>query len=913
MVRPVAVLVLLAAAPAGRADDRVEHFEKAVRPVLVERCFGCHSTAAGKSKGGLTLDSRDALVTGGESGPAVAAGRPAASLVVKAIRRADAAVSAMPPDEPLTPQQVSNIEKWITDGAVYPNGVAPAADTKAHWAFQPVKVVPPPTVARPDWVRTPADRFLLARLDAARLAPAADAPAHAVARRLTGVLTGLPPTAADLDAFVPAYAADPDAAVRRLADTLLASPHYGERRARHWMDVVRYADAAGHEYDYAIEGAWRYRDYLVRAFNADLPFDRFAAEHLAGDRLPPRVAGGRNEALLATAWWNLGPQATSPVDLANDEGDRMDDRLDALGKAFTGLTVGCARCHDHKFDPIPAREYYALFGVAASAPAYRAWANGPAIDAVAAKLRAVRDAAEVGPVEPVPATPLTLPAGAVDLTAGLPAGWHRDGHAEVVTPTTARRRGVPPGLWSGTRSRRLPANVRSPQFVIDRDYIDVLVAGEDATAQVVVGNLQAVRDPIYDGLRKRVKKGQWHWLRFSVGRWKGRRAHLEIVTGTMHGQSQILTTTDTPQSRFGLRAFARHDGPTPPTPAWDDLPTPATSDEAKTVEATIPRPEWFAGVFDAAGPPSPVFARGDATKPKGEPVPPRSPWAWHDPTSRYADRRQLAEAVIGPANPLTARVAINRLWQQVYGRGLVPTADNFGRLGDAPSHPELLDFLADRFVTVHRWSVKAMLRELVTAHAFRTASGPPPAADPTNVLLATYPMRRLDAEGVRDAILSAAGTLDGRSGGPPVPVPHALAGAGSDSGGNTPPSGPPDGNHRRSLYLGVWRNTPSAFLEAFDRPPPLGPFGRRDVTVSPAQALALLNDPFVVGQCEAWADRVRAGGLPPAESLAGMVRAAFARPPTPTEVDALTPLAVAGRWADVAMVLVNAKEFIHVP
>ena len=910
----LAGLLVVALLPAaGPADD---FFEARVRPLLADRCFKCHSAAAGQSKGGLKLDSRAAILTGGDGGPAVVPGKPADSPLVKAVRRTDPDVSAMPPDQPLTPAQVKDLEKWVADGAAFPGATGTKADPLDHWAFRPVVATPPQAVRNTGWPRTDVDRFLLARLEAAKLMPAADAEPAVVARRLAFALTGLPPSRDDLSRIE----AGGTTALAGYADRLLASPQFGERWARHWLDLVRYADSAGHEYDYEFEGAWRYRDYLVRAFNADLPFDRLVREHVAGDLLPPRVADGRNEALLGTGWWPLQEQATAPVDLANDEAERLDNMLDVLGKTFNALTVGCARCHDHKFDPMRTKEYYGLFGVAAASPLHRTWANGPALDAHAAALRELRDETDASRPQPKPVAVPELALGdrrpLGDFAAGVPEGWAVTGYPEAVMAATAALRGRQAGLWSDTLSRRLPGYVRSLQFTVEHDHIDVLVAGRDATVQVVVANYQMIRDPIYDGLKKAVKADGYQWVRLNVGRWKGKRAHVEVFTGRVDGHHRILHTRDTPDGRFGLRAVVLSDGKPPPAPSAVSLDTPPDDfpQRAKELEKAIPAPERFLAVQDVNGADVPVYARGDANKPRAD----REPRRYfavartdHAAPTVGSGRRELAAVLASPDNPLTARVYVNRVWHHLFGRGLVPTADNFGALGDKPSHPELLDHLAHRFVHVHRWSTKALVRELVSARVYHLAGGPPPEADPTNALLSRFPLRRLEAEAVRDAVLAVSGQLDRRLGGEPVPVPHRLAGSGSDDGNNYPPSGPVDGDRRRSLYLAARRNFPNTFLDVFDKPSPLSTFGRRDVSNVPTQALTLLNDPFVHGQAKAWAGRLN--DTPPADRAGRMVHEAFGRAATAAERDRLAALAADAGWEAVALALFNAKEFIHVP
>jgi hypothetical protein len=923
------VCASLASTGSATAGPEDEFFETRIRPLLAERCFSCHSHTSGKSKGGLKLDRRDTVFRGGDSGPAVMAGQPAESLLLKAVRRNDTEVSAMPPDEPLSAAHIRDLEQWIADGAAFPEMGEPASDPLSHWAFQPVSNPPVPEVTAINWPQSDIDRFLLSKMEQTGLQPADDAEPMVVARRLAFALTGLPPTLEELDVVRQGG----HAALEGYVDRLLESPHFGERWARHWMDLVRYADSAGHEYDYEFEGAWRYRDYLVRAFNDDVPFNQFVREHVAGDLLPPRVKDGRNEALLGTGWWQLQEQASAPVDLANDEAERLDNQLDVLGKTFQALTVGCARCHDHKFDPIRTREYYGLFGIAAASPAHRTWANGPALAEVAARLKELRDRRDATEPSGIVVTPpaLSLDNATLlgDFATGLPEGWALTGHAEVVTGETAALRGRQPGLWTDTLSRKLPSYVRSPQFTIEHDHVDVLVAGADSMVQLVIANYQMIRGPIYDGLKKKIESPEPHWLRIYIGRWKGRRAHLEVFTGTADPEHRILHTSDRETNWFGLRAVVLSHGDSPPVPesiaglrndsgppTFDETHGVGLAEEYAHWEQQIPAQERFLGVQDVNGADVPVYARGDANKPRDD-KPSRKFLSVarvdHAPPQAGSGRREIAEVLVSPENPLTARVFVNRVWHHLFGRGLVPTVDNFGLLGERPSHPELLDFLAYRFVHEHQWSVKRLLRELVLTRAFQIQGGPAPEVDATNTLLSRFPLRRLEAEAVRDAILAVSGQLDPTFGGEPIPVPHQLKGTGSDSGNNYPESGPVDGNRRRSLYLASRRNFPSTFLDVFDKPPPLGTFGRRDVSTVPTQALTLMNDPFVAEQARAWAARTAGAAAAADDRIAEMFLEAFARLPMATEREQAMSLVSLVGWDDLALALFNTKEFIHVP
>jgi hypothetical protein len=795
-------------------------------------------------------------------------------------------------------------------------------DPTAHWAYQPLRATPVPSVPATDWPLTDVDRFALAAMAAHGLQPAPDAAPDVLCRRVYFTLTGLPPAATSAQRFLAAAATTSlDEALAALVDELLATPQYGEKWAQHWMDLVHYADGKGAEYDYFIEGAWRYRDYLVRAFNSDLPYDQFIKEHLIGDLLPPRLSNHTNEALLATSWWHFGEAVNSPVDVANDEAERMEGTIDTLGKAFQGLTLSCARCHDHKFDPISTRDYYALYGIIASSHPRRAWTNEAALQAAATPLQQSRDAFDS---RQAPASPIPLPAlpnrDAVrvsvlgDFAASLPENWVAKGTTELVTVNDAATRNAYPGLWSGRLSRKLPAWVRSPAIILDHPFIDVLATGEDSMIQLVIDNYIIIKNPLYGGLKQEIKSpGKWRWHRFHVDRWKGQRCVIELYSGKTHTDHNLLTVEDTAKSQFGLRAVWLTDGPSWPDPAWPDLPAHPRWPGDAALEKNLPSPERFLGISETEGWDIPVMNRGDANKPTPQKVPRRYleyfPALQH-PVDTGTGRRQLAESILEKENPFTWRVYVNRLWQHVFGRGLVPTTDNFGMLGKPPSHPELLDYLALQFRNKHHLQTKSALREMLLSRLWRQAVLPAPNMDLDNIYLSVAPLRRLDAESIRDSILAASGDLDSAIGGAPVPVPHRI------DAEMKPESGPVDGHRRRSIYLERRRNFPQRFLSIFDRPAPQATVGTRDVTNVPAQSLALLNDPFVLEESQRWADRIAKAPGSVEQRLAEMHHSALARPATGEELTGLKQLLgeapTAESWALVALSLFNQKEFIYV-
>ncbi len=957
----------------------IDFFETRIRPILVARCYECHSQSHSTASNGLRLDARERVLAGGDSGSAIQVDNPSDSLLIRALRGQNA--ERMPPEgEPLAESQIVDFEHWIRSGLPFPSGseqVDGADRRKNHWAYRSPQASPLPNLAGNEfaaqWCWNAIDARLFAAMDAQGIRPMGDAPLAWVARRLSTVLTGLPPTPDDLDRLEELGIVDRQLAIQWYADLLLASPAFGERWSRHWMDLVRYAEGAGSEYDYEIHGAWRYRDYLVRALNGDLPFDRWVQEHIAGDLIEPRVVQGRNESLLATAWWNFGEGVTAPVDLANDEAERMDARLDVLGRAFSGTTLGCARCHDHKFDPIPTDEYYGLYGVAVAAPTLRTWANEPQFQAYGQRLLAIRNAIDQRtherlPLRSVPsnrisnsgpssqvthqASPSTSSADDGDDRVVFDSrSVHRSllaiGHVETVAEQEVAMRGVSSGLWTGLLSKKLPALVRTESWVVDRPYIDLWVRGKDSTVQVVVANYQMIRDPIYNGLRQRIDSDEWRWMRFQVGRWTGRRVHVEVFTGTVDNASRILNTQDTPDNQFGLRRIIATHSERPEHP-WAESDggngvvwkTRALNREQRTqldqlmadkeqLEGKVPMPERFLGIGEVAGSNCPTHVRGDANKTRTE-LAVRKPLAiWHrqEPFAVRSGRQELADSLTSGDNPLPPRVMVNRMWHHAFGTGLVASVDNFGLLGEPPSHPELLDDLALRWVHVHRWSVKRMLREIVTSRAFQVRSAISDPRDPTNRWLSRYPLRRLDAEALRDCILASTDLLDRRVGGEPIPVPHAWQTTFSDSGNNVPESGPIDGANRRSLYLSVRRHFPSQWMETFDRPAPQAASGRRDAPCVPAHALTLLNDPFVEQQLQRWCNDLRSATMlgqndPSSDVLSdnlvrSMYRTTLARWPTSDELararEILGSDSLDQSLADFGAMLINAKEYLYVP
>jgi mono/diheme cytochrome c family protein len=1014
------------------ADAGEEFFETKIRPLLAEHCHTCHGPT--KQKGGLRLDSRAAILKGGESGPALFPDKPDESRIIQAVRYNGE--PQMPPKCKLADDQIAALSAWVKMGAPWgkaadehrtrePQSVIRPSPSQ-HWSLAPIERPPLPQVRHAEWCRSPIDAFILAKLESKGLSPAAPADKPTLIRRVTFDLIGLPPTPEEVGAFLGDDSPD---AFAKVVERLLASPHYGERWGRHWLDLVRYAETHGHEFDTDMYEPWRYRDYVIRAFNDDLPYDRFVTEQIAGDLLPqPRRHPTErwNESVLATGFWFLGEMAHSPVDVRKDQADRVDNQIDVFGKTFLGLTVSCARCHDHKFDPISQKDYYALFGVLSSSRFERAFIDDPArvCDAVA-KLQEVRSKWErlaVGRVADCLHTALTQPDAARRLIECLPMskeptatmrpqqdtgilfedfrtpgypGWFVSGAAFGDGPTRVGEiiartdpgwpvaRVLPSGVaHSGATSPLLQGTLRSKTFRIEKDYIFFRVAGRATKITVIVDGYQLIREPIYGGLTIPINHGdEFQWRAINVAMWKGHSAYIELLDDNAGylaveqirfsdadcGPQQILSPllrkiladpesespsklSDKLRTLLGEIIGQWRDGKlvslpdaaeriellnrvlaSKPLAEVNSIPAPSPEELAlfeilREQHGRLPTPRRASTICDGTGLNEHVFVRGNP-KNVGEEVPRRFlhalPGGEQPFFAEGSGRMELARRLTDPANPLTARVMANRVWQHHFGEGIVRSPDDFGKQGEQPTHPELLDWLASEFVH-SGWSVKHLHRLMVLSNAYQMdskADARAEAADPQNKLLQHMPLRRLEAEAIRDALLAVSGRLDCAIGGPSVP-PHLnpfMVGRGRPEH-----SGPLDGDGRRSIYLQVRRNFLNPMFVAFDYPTPFTTIGRRSVSNVPAQALALMNNPFVVQQAELWATRILGEPLRTnAERVAGMYRAALGREPNELELnDALSFLAGQAQeygkpddpraWADLAHVLFNLKEFIFV-
>ncbi len=728
------------AMPVEVTPEAAAFFEAKIRPLLERSCFQCHSARAEKLKGGLRLDSRENVLAGGTSGPAALAGDVEESLLIEAVRWKDKDLQ-MPPKKQLEPDEVHDLEHWVELGLPWPASAgssagAPAAPAPAKhaidfekarefWCFQPPERASAPTTKDKSWAWSEIDRFLLAAMEAKGAAPVADVDRRSWLRRVSFDLTGLPPTPEELAAFEKDRSEGSFAAV---VDRLLASPAFGERWGRHWLDVARYAESSGKDTNVLYPQAWRYRDWVLAAFDADMPYDRFVREQIAGDLLPAASEDERAQHLIATGYLALGAKGHNTRDRRQFAYDLADEQIDAVSQGMLGLTVSCARCHDHKFDPIPTRDYYALAGVFLSSD--------------------TRYGTYRGPGNLNPSTLIALPEGA---------------H-------------VPDG----------PTMDRPTRLLLERAREQIERQADNAKPG----------DP-KDKQRERIANEQ--------------RAILDEVLARFDEQGR---------------------------------PLPANRQAMGVVEG---RPR------DAA-----VLERGELEK-AGEIVPRGFPQVIGDlgvgAIDKQSGRRELAEWIASPRNPLTARVWANRIWLHLFGQGLVRTPDNFGASGQRPVNQPLLDWLATELVA-QGWSTKKLVREIVLSHAYRLAARDEPAglaADPENLTLWRMPERRLEAEAIRDAMLCAAGTLVA----PPVGSPvGTLEGAPRRDELLAPAL---KERPVRSVYLPILRDKLPDSLEVFDEAEPSFVIGDRDETTVATQALYLMNDKDVIATADAFAERLLAG------------------------------------------------------
>jgi len=944
-------------AASTRGEEADVQYAKDIQPILTQKCLSCHGPDAASRQADLRLDLETSAKASRDEAPAIVAGKPLESGLMQRIVSDDEDLRMPPVDSGLrlSRAEIELFRRWIEAGAEF----------ESHWAFEPVVRPTPPQVANASWPAGDIDRFVLARLEAHGLQPAQDADRATLIRRLTFDLTGMPPTIAEVDAFVSDRSDD---AYEKVVDRLLASQHFGERWARHWLDLVRYAETYGYEHDWPIPLAWRYRDYAIRMFNADVPYDQIIREHLAGDLLDnPRrhPIENYNESIIGTGYWYLHGQMSQPVDVRQHEADRFDNQIDVFSRAFLGLTVACARCHDHKFDPVSTEDYYGLIGFLRSSRRQETYldSHGEIAESIE-ELSAIRRQADAAIGESAAAAVADEPAAAADtvmfenFSAPDYRDWSIHGEAFGIAPTqagqwdrtSATAVAIRPGLaHSGMLAGRLQGTLQSPEFELTHPHIWLRVAGRGKVRLIINGYMmQRYKDQLFGGteIQINVPAGEFRWVELAgeLKLYRGHPAYLEIVDN-----SDDYLVID--EIRFADRP--------PPAPSTQTPGTPATpiktsqgdvarfadwAQQMKRIDEALPLPKRAMAICDGRAADVRVKIRGEIQN-LGPQVPRRLPNVLQPQnstafrSSEGSGRLRIARQMLNDSNPLVARVRVNWIWHHLFGRGIVASVDNFGTAGERPSHPELLDYLADRFRTAsstvseaapgYGWSIKQLIREVVLSRTYRMSSRAvdkrAERVDPTNALLHRMRIRRLQGEAIRDAMLTVAGELDASQFGPAVPV-HLTP---FMQGLSRPEkSGPLDGNRRRSIYLEVRRNFLSPMFVTFDAPLPSTCVAKRNTTNVPAQALILMNDPFVAQQATAWAARIMQETFDPEERIDRFYRAAFSRPPKAEEIARakrflndqaeayqLTTEAVVDHrplWADLAHALFGVKEFIFV-
>ncbi|MCH9654103.1 MAG: PSD1 and planctomycete cytochrome C domain-containing protein [Planctomycetes bacterium] len=1087
------------------SSQQLEFFEKSIRPLLAEHCYQCHSGQSKRLEGGLRMDSRALLLKGGDTGPAADLKKPAESLLLEAVRYESL---EMPPDTRLKKEQIDLFVRWVEMGLPWPDEKPPteAKDAETfdlkkrrhdHWVWQPLKHVTPPALKNQNWSAHPVDSFILAKLEEKKLQPASRADKNTIIRRLYFDLVGIPPSPEQIHSYLNDHAAN---ATEIVVDQLLASPQFGERWARHWLDLMRYAESRGHEFDNDAPNAYQYRDYVIRALNADLPYDQFVTEHIAGDLLKqPRLHPQKqfNESILATAFWYMSEWVHSPVDIRKDETDRFDNAIDVMTKSFLGMTVSCARCHDHKFDAISTKDYYALYGYLQSSN-YRQVRFESMVQnqkvaeqaeqfykqkqkALKAKLKDVfasdiknfqayfQTANLITRQTQTPSSPaleknIEQQSAAKNLNPSILKSWiqflqskhEKENHltatlfrnsksenssgsptasqsdkrtiidyndcapedfltdgftfgleprtrgtlvwdqSQQQIPLTAMLEGAArrdllwnelvdvktPQMNQKSRLRSFPRSgrtLRTPTFKV-QGPVSYRVKG-GCWVYACVDSHRLLFGPLHGSTLKKVPAGkgnQPRWVTHDLSRYKGHRIHLEFtpleksplevfqVKHAVKHPEQDLTSISLPfdqaenavQTAFKEYFDSEHE-PNAQTVAlinWiithpDLFSEPkskerlALAQEIKSCQteyeqlkqAIQTKSQTAMAIMDGSPENDHVLIRGSHQNPGSvverrflealDGVPPAP--------KRGSGRLELASAINASSNPLTHRVIVNRIWAHLFGRGIVPSVDNFGVLGERPSHPELLDFLALKFLEQGR-SLKQMIKFIVLTETYQQSSQTTfnvSVIDPDNLYLHKMPLKRLEGEAIRDALLSISGRIDPKMFGPSVPVHLTNF---MDGRGKPRINGPLDGDGRRSIYIQVRRNFLSPMMLAYDTPSPFSTMGRRNVSNVPAQALIMMNDPFVIQQAQLWGKRVFTNADLQATDLQAtdlqttndkirwMYEAALSRLPTSEELSTASQFIQERTkqnpqvsdpsmiWAELGHVIFNLKEFIYI-
>ena len=918
--------------------ESIEFFETNIRPILVDHCLECHGGVDGNSEkraaGGLWLNSRAQILEGGDSGPAIVPGKPEDSLLISAVHYEDA---EMPPDEQLTEKQIALLEQWVQLGA--PDPRVPGQQFAEYeidieagrefWAFRPLDFDDSILSAPSAWAASPIDRFVERQWLEHGLVPNADANRHLLLRRVHLALTGLPPTVEQIAAFTSSTAPLEDD-LAEVVDTLLDSPQFGERWGRHWLDVARFAESSGGGRSLMFPHAWRFRDYVIRSFNNDKPFDEFIKEQLAGDLLPHNSLAERNEHIVATGFLVLGPTNYEQQDKELLRMEVIDEQVDTIGRSFLGMTLGCARCHDHKFDPIPTADYYALAGILGSTDSLvdgnvssyvtRTISSQEEHEAFAAyqrelkQLNAKRAALENRISELGGGLVQTGQRVAIARSSDLPGIVIDNSMAELRgnwTKSVSVKTYIDSGyLHDDGQPKGENQAAFSPKLENGGDY-EVRLAyspgGNRASNTLVIVDHQDGRQVLRVN---QVEAPPIDGLFLSLGTYRFEANNIAKVTISNEAADGVVIADAVqflPQAEMSGELEAQLDaeeeaGDTPDIDPHPDselrraqLDFQEIEQALRVLKSNAPRPLDIAMSVEDSKQPADghVHIRGNVRKlgdvvPRGFLQVVTPPDAWPPIPDGQSGRLQLAEWIADEHNPLTARVYVNRIWRHLFGRGIVESTDNFGSMGTAPSHPQLLDYLASQLIA-DGWSTKKLIRRIILSRVFRlqTISNPDSAEnDPRNELLWRANRRRLDAEVLRDSILFAAGELDMSMGGLTIrKLSQYDLGYQFES-------------RRRSVYVPAFRNSMLDLFEVFDIANPNMVTGHRNTSTLPTQALFLMNSPWVIEQSGRIAARICAAAEDDSHRLELLYLRVVGRPCTESERALANEFLQAGTDAD---------------
>ena len=923
-----AILLLIFGLSSATAAGEFDFFEKEIRPLLHKHCYKCHSTEAEKLKGALLLDSRQGWETGGDSGPAIVPGDVEGSLLLRAVSYEDDDLQ-MPPKYKLADHERAALGKWVEAGAADPRdhqteGKAEGIDLakgREFWSFRPVvnDAVPKMNPAPGQGENLGAiDRFILSRLAKEGIDRVDLARPETLLRRLYFDLIGLPPTPEQIDDFL----ADPSPeAYERLVDRLLGSPQFGETWGRHWLDVARFAESSGGGRSLMFKDAWRFRDYVINAFNDDKPFDQFIREQIAGDLMPPGTREQQNERFVATGFLALGPHNYELQDKELLRMEVVDEQIETVGRAFLGMTLGCARCHDHKFDPVPTDDYYALAGIFRSTQSLvpgnvSGWVARElepeptlkkAIEQHTGETREVNAALKVAKKELRKVEEISGKTGIVvdDLEAEKIGDWmkstsNKTFFGDNYIHDKGEGKGQKKVIFTAELEEAGEYEVRFGYTAGTNRAQEAPVTIEHADGSTTIRINQREKPPINDNF-KVIGRFQFNAGKAVVSVSNANTRDVVIADAVVFVPVAELKKDSVPGQRLAnLRGEVDR-----LVKRLDALKKTKSTDlpKAMSVQDEKETGDWHVHIRGEIRNKAAVVPRGflqvaSKTKTVAQPT----------IAAGRSGRLELAEWVASSDNPLTSRVMVNRIWYHLIGKGLVRTTDNFGMMGEKPSHAALLDWLAHQFV-VDQWSVKKMIRRIVMSRTYRLASTGESvgwATDPENRLIWRANRKRLTAEAIRDSILSVSGQLSMQQGGPTI---RKFSQYDFGYEFNT---------IRRSVYVPLFRNTLLEGLETFDVANPNVVSGRRSETTLPTQALYLMNSPFVNAEAERAGERISRNGVTDAERVRLAYRLALGREPSAIEADVVMKFIGKSKtgqksrtWSAVAHSLFGSVNFRH--